>query len=58
MISLRPVLYAALALVALISVGIVSLINLEQESFIDTLWLLMVMLAMVIWRLQGVFNGM
>lgn len=47
MTSIRPILYAALALMALICFGVISLIRLEQLSLNDTLWLIAVSMTTV-----------
>jgi len=47
LISLRPIFYAALALVALICIGVVSFVSLEQKSINDALWLILVSMTTV-----------
>lgn len=39
MTSLRPIIYAALALILLVSAGVYCFISLENKSFMDALWL-------------------
>ncbi|OPY56107.1 MAG: Voltage-gated potassium channel Kch [Pelotomaculum sp. PtaU1.Bin035] len=47
MTSIRPILYAALALLALMSAGIYSLIIFEDKSFMDALWLVVITITTV-----------